>query len=32
MRILLASSNPGDLVLDCFMGCGTTSSSRYEIR
>jgi adenine-specific DNA-methyltransferase len=23
-RILQASSNPGDLVLDCFAGCGTT--------
>lgn len=24
-RIVLASSNPGDLVLDCFMGSGTTA-------
>ena len=26
MRIIRASSNPGDLVLDCFIGSGTTAS------
>ena len=26
-RMILASSNPGDLVLDCFMGSGTTAVS-----
>jgi len=25
-RLLLASSNPGDLVLDCFLGSGTTAA------
>jgi len=25
-RIMLAASNPGDLVMDCFMGSGTTQS------
>lgn len=24
-RIVLASSNPGDVVLDCFVGSGTTA-------
>lgn len=24
-RIIKASSNPGDIVLDCFMGIGTTA-------
>jgi len=26
-KIILASSNPGDIVLDCFMGSGTTQSA-----
>ena len=25
-RIIQASSNPGDIVLDCFVGSGTTSA------
>ena len=29
-RIILASSNPGDLVLDPFCGCGTTMESAFR--
>lgn len=25
-RIISASSNPGDIILDCFIGCGTTAA------
>ena len=28
--IVLASSNPGDLVLDCFAGSGTTLEAAFE--
>ena len=31
MRIIAASSNPGDLVLDCFMGSGTTALALQKI-
>ncbi len=30
-RILLSSSNPGDLVLDCFIGSGTTASIAQKL-
>ena len=30
-RIILASSNPGDLVLDCFAGSGTTGAACLEL-
>lgn len=30
-RIILASSNPGDLVLDCFAGSGTSLSAASEL-
>lgn len=30
-RIIRASSNPGDLVLDCFIGCGTTAAVAQRI-
>lgn len=30
-RMILASSNPGDLVLDCFMGSGTTAVSAKRL-
>jgi site-specific DNA-methyltransferase (adenine-specific) len=30
-RILLASSNPGDLVLDFFAGSGTTGAAAVEL-
>jgi len=30
-RIILASSNPGDLVLDCFMGSGTTQAVAMKL-
>jgi hypothetical protein len=30
-RILLASSNPGDLVLDCFIGSGTTAAVAQKL-
>ena len=30
-RILLASSDPGDLVLDCFMGSGTTQAVSMKL-
>ena len=30
-RILKAASNPGDLVLDCFMGSGTTQSVAMQL-
>ncbi|MFH7836249.1 MAG: site-specific DNA-methyltransferase [Candidatus Aenigmatarchaeota archaeon] len=30
-RIIKASSNPGDLVLDCFMGSGTTASVAQKL-
>ena len=30
-RMILASSNPGDLVLDCFMGSGTTAVSAKKL-
>lgn len=31
-RIILASSNPGDLVLDCFMGSGTTLVAARDLQ
>lgn len=31
-RIINASSNPGDLVLDCFAGCGTTIVAAQGLR
>ena len=30
-RIIKASSNKGDLILDCFMGCGTTATACKEL-
>ena len=30
-RIILASSNPGDLVFDCFMGSGTTQAVAMKL-
>lgn len=30
-RIILASSNPGDIVFDCFMGSGTTQSVAMKL-
>ncbi len=30
-RIILASSNPGDIVLDCFMGSGTTPAVAMKL-
>lgn len=30
-RIILASSNPGDLVFDCFMGSGTTQAAAMRL-
>jgi DNA modification methylase len=30
-RIILASSNPGDLVFDCFMGSGTTQAVAMQL-
>ncbi len=30
-RIIEASSNPGDLVLDCYCGCGTTVHAAHEL-
>ena len=30
-RIIIASSNPGDLVFDCFMGSGTTQSVAMKL-
>ncbi len=30
-RILLASSNPGDIVLDCFIGSGTTAAVAQKL-
>lgn len=30
-RIIIASSNPGDLVLDCFMGSGTTQAVALKL-
>lgn len=30
-RIILSSSNPNDLVLDCFMGSGTTQSAAMKL-
>jgi site-specific DNA-methyltransferase (adenine-specific) len=30
-RMIVASSNPGDLVLDCFMGTGTTAVSARQL-
>jgi DNA modification methylase len=30
-RIIRASSNPGDLVLDCFVGCGTTAAVAQKL-
>ena len=30
-RIILASSNPGDLVLDCFIGSGTTAAVAQKL-
>ncbi len=30
-RILLASSNPGDLILDCFIGSGTTAAVAQKL-
>jgi DNA modification methylase len=30
-KILLASSNPGDLILDCFMGSGTTQAVAMKL-
>jgi adenine-specific DNA-methyltransferase len=30
-RIILAASNPGDLVLDCFMGSGTTQAVAMKL-
>ncbi|MBF6650215.1 site-specific DNA-methyltransferase [Methylobacter sp. BlB1] len=30
-RVLLLSSNPGDLVFDCFMGSGTTQASALKL-
>jgi len=30
-RILEASSNPGDVVLDCFAGCGTTIAAAQKL-
>ncbi len=30
-RIIAASSNEGDLVLDCFMGCGTTAIAAKKL-
>lgn len=31
-RIIKASSNEGDIVLDCFCGCGTTSAVAYNLK
>lgn len=31
-RIIRASSNPGDLVLDCFLGAGTTAAVAQKLR
>ncbi|MDI6795187.1 MAG: site-specific DNA-methyltransferase, partial [bacterium] len=30
-RIIMASSNPGDLILDCFCGSGTTLIAAQEL-
>lgn len=30
-RIITVSSNPGDLVLDCFVGCGTTAAVAQKL-
>lgn len=30
-RVVLAASNPGDLVLDCFMGAGTTQAASMKL-
>ena len=30
-RIILASSNPGDIVFDCFMGSGTTQATAMKL-
>jgi len=30
-RIIQASSNPGDLIFDCFMGCGTTQAVAMKL-
>lgn len=30
-RIILSSTNPGDLVFDCFMGCGTTQAVAQKL-
>nr|WP_246386167.1 DNA methyltransferase [Armatimonas rosea] len=30
-RIIEASSNPGDVVLDCYCGCGTTVHAAHEL-
>lgn len=30
-RVILASSNPGDLILDCFIGSGTTSAVAQKL-
>jgi len=31
MRVIAASSNPGDLVLDCFAGSGTTGAAALAL-
>ena len=30
-KIILASSNPGDIVFDCFMGSGTTRAVAMKL-
>ena len=30
-KIILASSNPGDIVFDCFMGSGTTQAVAMKL-
>ena len=30
-RVINASSNPGDIVFDCFMGCGTTQATAMKL-
>jgi site-specific DNA-methyltransferase (adenine-specific) len=31
-RIIKASSNPGDIVLDCFVGSGTTAIAATKLK
>lgn len=30
-RIILASSNPGDIIMDCFMGSGTAQATAMKL-